>query len=189
VCFSTANSATFESLYSAFSRMHVQRTWDAIMNAPVELDDVALAELVWAASKSFLSGLSILVVVWALGFSHTPLSLWALAVVPLVGLCFSALGLAVTALAPSYDFFMYYFTLVITPMAMLCGVFFPMDQLPALLQNIALLLPLAHATLLVRPLLLGEVPTNVLLHVGVLLGYTAAAFYVAVVLYRRRLLQ
>ena len=189
VCFSTANSATFESLYSAFSRMHVQRTWDAIMNAPVELDDVVLAELVWAASKSFLSGLSILVVVWALGFSHTPLSLWVIPIVPVIGLCFAALGLAVTALASSYDFFMYYFTLVITPMAMLCGVFFPMDQMPELLQNIALLLPLSHATLLVRPLLLDEVPQNIVLHLAVLLSYAAVAFYVAVVLCRRRLLK
>ncbi|MGH8731412.1 MAG: hypothetical protein ACREVF_06835, partial [Burkholderiales bacterium] len=54
VCYSTMNTATFEALYSAFSRMHVQRTWDAIMNAPINLDDVVLAEAVWAASKSFL---------------------------------------------------------------------------------------------------------------------------------------
>jgi len=56
---------TFESMYSAFSRMHVQRTWDAIMNAPVDLDDVVLAELAWAASKSVL-GVAILAVVWLL---------------------------------------------------------------------------------------------------------------------------
>src|SRR5204863_4380173 len=43
----------------AFSRMHVQHTWDAIMNAPVDLDDVVLAELAWAASKSVLSGVAI----------------------------------------------------------------------------------------------------------------------------------
>ena len=99
------------------------------------------------------------------------------------------MGLIVTALSPSYDFFMYYFTLVITPMAMLCGVFFPMDQLPPLLQIIALALPLSHATLLVRPLLFGEVPGQILLHVSVLLAYAATAFYIAVVLYRRRLLK
>jgi lipooligosaccharide transport system permease protein len=189
VCFSTTNSATFESLYSAFSRMHVQRTWDAIMNAPVNLDDVVLAELVWAASKSFLSGLAILVVVWALGLSTSPLSLFVLAVVPLIGLCFGALGLAITALAPGYDFFMYYFTLVITPMAMLCGVFFPMDQLPAGFQTAAWLLPLSHATALTRPLLLGEVPAQIVVHVAVLLGYAAAGFYTAVVLFRDRLLR
>jgi lipooligosaccharide transport system permease protein len=189
VCFSTTNSATFESLYSAFSRMHVQRTWDAIMNAPVDLDDVVLAELLWAASKSFLSGLAILVVVWLLGLSTSPLSLFAIGVVPLVGLCFAAIGLAITAMAAGYDFFMYYFTLVITPMAMLCGVFFPIEQLPAAFQVIAWLLPLSHATALVRPLLLGEIPTHILGHVAVLLGYVAAAFYIAVVLFRRRLLK
>jgi lipooligosaccharide transport system permease protein len=189
VCFSTTNSATFESLYSAFSRMHVQRTWDAIMNAPVDLDDVVLAELLWAASKSFLSGLAILVVVWLLGLSTSPLSLFAIGVVPLVGLCFAAIGLAITAMAAGYDFFMYYFTLVITPMAMLCGVFFPIEQLPAAFQVIAWLLPLSHATALVRPLLQGEVPTHILGHVAVLLAYAAAAFYIAVVLFRRRLLK
>ena len=54
-------------MYSAFSRMHVQKTWDAIMNAPLDLDDVVLAELVWAASKSLLSGCAILLVAAALG--------------------------------------------------------------------------------------------------------------------------
>jgi hypothetical protein len=66
VCFSTMNAATFEALYSAFSRMQVQRTWDAILNAPISLDDLMLAELVWAASKSF-PGLAILAVIWADG--------------------------------------------------------------------------------------------------------------------------
>ena len=120
ICFSTMNTATFETLYSAFSRMHVQRTWDAIINAPVALDDVVLAELVWAASKSFLSGLAILIVVYALGIVTSPLALLTLAFVPVIGLAFGALGLAVTAVSPSYDFFSYYFTLVVTPMAMLC---------------------------------------------------------------------
>src|SRR5712691_6606434 len=80
VCSSTMNSATFEALYSAFSRMHVQRTWDAIMNAPINLDDVVFAEAVWAASKSFLSGCAILIIIWVLGLSHSPLTLW---IVPL----------------------------------------------------------------------------------------------------------
>jgi lipooligosaccharide transport system permease protein len=189
VCFSTMNSATFETLYSAFSRMHVQRSWDAILNAPVELDDVVLAELVWAASKSFLSGLAIMIVVWGLGLSSSWMSLWALAVIPLIGLCFGALGLAITALSPSYDFFMYYFTLFITPMAMLSGVFYPIEQLPSALQAFAQVLPLSHATSLVRPLLFGEVPAHVPTHVAVLLAYAAAGFYAASVLFRKRLLK
>ena len=59
LCYSTMNSASFEVLYSGFSRMHVQKTWDAILNTPMMLDDILLAELVWGASKSLLSGLAI----------------------------------------------------------------------------------------------------------------------------------
>jgi lipooligosaccharide transport system permease protein len=187
ICFSTMNTATFETLYSAFSRMHVQRTWDAITNAPIALDDVVLAELAWAASKSVLSGLAILVVVYALGIVTSPLAVATLAVVPLIGLCFGALGLAITALSPSYDFFSYYFTLVITPMAMLSGVFFPIDRLPQPLQIAAECLPLSHATELVRPLTFGALPDNALLHVAVLVLYAAVGFYAAIVLFRRRL--
>ena len=52
ICMSAMNAASFEALYSAFSRMHVQKTWDGIMNAPVSLDDVVLAEMLWAAYKA-----------------------------------------------------------------------------------------------------------------------------------------
>src|SRR3989339_57797 len=119
VCASTMNAASFEALYSAFSRMHVQRTWEAIMNAPVTLEDVMAGELLWAAAKATLSGAAILVVIAALGLVASPLALWALPVIFLTGLAFAALGLIITALAPSYDFFMYYFTLFITPMVLL----------------------------------------------------------------------
>ncbi|GAB4168128.1 MAG: ABC transporter permease [Rhodocyclaceae bacterium] len=188
VCFSTMNAATFEALYSAFSRMQVQRTWEAILNAPVELGDLVLAELVWAAAKSFLSGAAILAVIWGLGLSSSPLSLWVLPLIFLVGLTFGGLGLVVTALAPSYDFFMYYFTLFITPMTLLSGVFFPLEQLPAGFQALARVLPLAHAVELARPLLLGRVPEAIFVHLGVLAGYLIAAFPIALALARRRLL-
>jgi lipooligosaccharide transport system permease protein len=188
VCSSTMNAASFEALYSGFSRMHVQKTWEAIMNAPVSLDDVVAGEWLWAAAKATLSGSAILVVVAALGFVQSPLALWALPAIFLTGLCFAAMGLIVTALAPSYDFFMYYFTLLITPMMLLSGVFFPLEQLPAGLQSAALVLPLSHSVQLIRPLLSGALPEAALLHVAVLAGIAAIAFALALVLTRRRLL-
>ena len=186
---STMNAATFEALYSAFSRMHVQKTWEAILNTPLSLDDVLAGELVWAASKSLLSGLAILLVVAALGLTTSLLALWAIPVIFLTGIAFAALGLIVCALAPSYDFFMYYFTLFVTPMLLVSGVFFPADQLPAGLSLVASWLPLAHAVQLARPLLLGEVPDNALGHVAALLAIAAVAFAIATVLTRRRLLK
>ena len=169
--------------------MHVQKTWEAILNAPVALDDVLAGEWLWAASKATLSGLAILVVITVLGFVASPLALWTLPVIFLTGLTFAALGLIVTALAPSYDFFMYYFTLLMTPMVLLSGVFFPVEQLPAAFQTLAAALPLAHSVHLVRPLLLGELPPDAMLHLAVLLVIALLAYWVALVLTRKRLLK
>jgi lipooligosaccharide transport system permease protein len=176
VCYSTMNSATFEALYSGFSRMQVQRTWDAILNAPINLDDIMLAETLWAASKSFLSGVAILVIIWALGLSHSPLTLWIIPLTILIGLTFGSLGLVMTALAPNYDFFLYYFTLVITPMVLLCGVFFPVTQLPPFLQNVSMALPLTHAIEFARSLVNNRIPAHAFLHIGVLIAYAVAGF-------------
>jgi lipooligosaccharide transport system permease protein len=188
VCASTMNAASFEALYSAFSRMHVQKTWEAIMNAPVSLDDVMLAEVFWAAGKAALSGIAILLVAAALGLSSSVLALWAIPVIFLTGLAFAALGLIVTALAPSYDFFMYYFTLFITPMTFLSGVFFPLEQLSPGFRFAAQALPLTHAVALIRPLLFGQVPEAIAIHVAVLVTVAVAAFWLALGLTRRRLL-
>ena len=105
------------------------------------------------------------------------------------GLAFGSLRLIMTALSRSYDFFMYYFTLFITPMMMMCGVFFPADQLPQALQDVAVFLPLTHAVALVRPLMNDTVPTAWMAHAGVLLLYAAVGFYIALALTRKRLLE
>ena len=83
----------------------------------------------------------------------------------------------------------YYFTLFITPMLLVSGVFFPADQLPRVVHTIAAWLPLSHAVQLARPLLLGQIPENALLHVSALLAIALAAFYIATTLTRRRLLK
>ncbi len=189
VCQSAMFTASFEGMYSAFSRMHVQRTWEGIINAPIALDDVVLAEWIWCASKAVLSTIAILAVIMALGYGHTPLALWILPLGFLVGLVFGAFGLVMNALAPGYDFFTYFFTLVLTPMLLFSGVYFPVDQMPAWLASIAHVLPLKHAIDMARPLMMGRVPDGVPLHVAVLLAYAFVAYYVALALTRRRLLR
>ncbi|WP_186424927.1 ABC transporter permease [Cupriavidus metallidurans] len=182
-------SASFESMYSAFSRMHVQRTWEAIMHAPLTLGDVVLGEVLWAASKAVLSGVAIMLVAGLLGYAQFPSALGALPVIVLAGVTFASLAMIVTALAPSYDFFMFYQTLVMTPMLLLSGVFFPLEQLPEGAQAATQVLPLAHAVALIRPLMLGRPVENVALHVGVLAAYAAVALTVALVLLRKRMLR
>ena len=187
ICYSTMLAASFEALYSGFTRMHVQRTWEGILNAPVSLEDVVLAEWAWAASKSFLSGTAVLLVAAALGLTRSWTLVLILPLAFVIGLCFSGLGLVMTALARSYDFFTYWFTLALTPMMLLCGVFYPIGNMPGWVQAIARALPLYHAVALGRPLLLGRIPEAPLIHLGVLLAYGIAGFAVALVLFRRRL--
>jgi len=125
ICMSVMMAASFESLYSAFSRMHVQKTWESLLNTPLELDDIVLAEMLWAASKAMISGLAILLVLFALGIGLHPTTLLVPPLLLIIGVCFASIALIVNAIAKAYDFFTYYFTLVLTPMIFLSGVYYP----------------------------------------------------------------
>jgi lipooligosaccharide transport system permease protein len=186
ICMSAMNAATFEALYSAFSRMHVQKTWDGIMNAPVRLDDVVLAEMLWAAFKALFSVTAILLVMLALGISHSWKLLVAWPVLLGVGITFSCMALIFNALAKGYDFFTYYFTLFLTPMMFLSGIFFPREQLPGFVRVIADWLPLSVAVDLVRPMFLDRWPEEPVRLVLVLAGFAGVSFWIALALTRKR---
>lgn len=185
---STMNTSTFEGMYSVFTRMVPQRTYEAILATPVEVDDILAGEMLWCASKSLFSGVAILAVAGLLGAVHDWNALLTVPIMFLIGLCFAGPAIVMSAISPNYDFFNYYFTLFITPMFLVCGVFYPIDTLPAALQSFVQVLPLTHAVALVRPLIAGTPLTGVALHVFVLLLYAFAGFYLAVILVRRRLL-
>jgi len=186
LCSATMFTASFESMFSGFSRMHGQKTWDAILYAPLVIDDVVAGEIVWAASKAWLSGATILAVAAVFGLAASPIVVLTLPVAFLVGLAFAAVGLIMTVLAKNWDFFSFYMTLIMTPMTMVSGVFFPAEQLPRPVLAVAQALPLYHGVALVRPLVAGHWPTHVLVHVAVLLGYAAAGYAIAIMFARRR---
>ncbi|OIP20206.1 MAG: nodulation protein NodJ [Comamonadaceae bacterium CG_4_9_14_0_8_um_filter_60_18] len=186
ICMSAMNAASFEALYSAFSRMHVQKTWDGIMNAPVNLDNIVLAEMLWAAFKSLFTVTAILGVMLALGISHSPKLLVAWPVLLGVGITFSCVALIFNALAKGYDFFTYYFTLFLTPMMFLSGIFFPLEQLPEVVRVISNGLPLTNAVALVRPLFMDQWPGDWLRPLAVLAAYAVGGFWLALALTRKR---
>src|SRR5258706_3166368 len=186
LCSATMMTASFESMFSGFSRMHGQKTWDAILYAPIVIDDIVAAEVIWAASKAFLSGATILAVVAVFGLAASPIVILALPFAFLVGLAFASVGMIMTVLAKNWDFFSFYMTLVMTPMTMISGVFFPAEQLPRPVLAVAQALPLYHGVELVRPVIAGRLPEQPLLHALVLLGYAAAGYSLAIYFARRR---
>jgi len=188
ICYSAMNSATYEALYSAFSRLKMQRTWEGILHAPMTAADIVLGEWVWAGLKSTLSGAAMLLAMYLLGIVHGPAPLLVLPVVLLVGLAFAGLGLVMTAIARSYDFFIYYFTLIITPMMFVAGVFYPRNALPEPVQLFAAWLPLPHGVELARNLTLGLPVATPLLDVAVLAAYAVTGVSLAVFLINRRLM-
>ncbi|MEX0383650.1 ABC transporter permease [Spiribacter pallidus] len=189
VCSAAMTGATFEALYSAFTRLTQQQTWAAMLAAPMNVDDVVLGEIAWAATKALINASAIVLVAALLGLVAGPQALLVLPVILLAGFAFAGIAMIVTAISPSYDFFLYYFTLVMTPMLLLSGVFFPLESLPGAVQIGAQCLPLAHVVMLVRPLMTGGAIDAPVLHLAVIVGYIIATYWLSAALARRRLVR
>lgn len=179
VCASAMNAATFEALYSVYTRIASQKTWDGFLATPLDIYDILQGEVAWAATKGLINATAILIVAALLGLWSHWITLLSLPIVLLVGICFASMGLIVTAFAKGYDFFTFYQTLFIVPMMFFSNVFFPIDQMPSIIQYMAKALPLYHAIALVRPLMTGLIPNEILLHLGVLIAYTLVGFWLA----------
>ena len=183
----------FECTYGSFVRMHYQKTFDAIVATPVSLEDVIIGEIMWGASKSLINSTIVLVVIALMGWLLSPAiqftSLTVLLVPPitfLAGLMFSALAMIFTALVPNIDSFNYPFFLLITPMFLFGGTFFPISQLGAA-EPLAYVLPLTHTSLLIRNMSLGLSSPLDLMAFAYIIAMTAAATYLAVRLMKKRL--
>ena len=188
VASSAMTTASFEGMYSVFTRMVPQKTYEAILATPLDVDDIVAGEMLWCATKALFSGIAILVVASLLGVAQGWQALWVIPVVFLIGLCFAGPAIIMSALATTYDFFSYYFVLVVTPMFILCGVFYPVETLPEAVRGAVYLLPLTHAVHLTRGLVAGAELTQPLLHLAVLVGYALVSYVIAAILVRRKLM-
>ena len=185
---SAMTTASFEGMYSVFTRMVPQRTYEAIMATPTDIDDIMAGEMLWCATKSLISGVAILIVAAFLDVVQGWQVLWVIPTVFLIGLCFAGPAIVMSSFARNYDFFNYYFVLIITPMFIVSGVFYPVDTLPDTMQSLVQLLPLPHAVALTRPLVTRQELVQPLLHISVLSAYAIISYYIAVVLVRKKLL-
>jgi lipooligosaccharide transport system permease protein len=155
-------ASAFECTYGSFVRMVYQKTFDAMLATPCNLEDVIGGEILWGTTRALISSTVVLIVLTPFGLIH---SWWALAVpfiAALEGLMFSSLSMVVTSKVPTFDAFNYYVTLGITPMFFFSGVFFPLDRLPANIRGVAWLSPLTHAVQPIRALILGQVTPGII---------------------------
>jgi lipooligosaccharide transport system permease protein len=185
---SVMNSASFETTFSSYTRMSVQKTFDGILATPVSANEVIAGEILWGATKSVITGSCMLVVLAAFGLVEQLALAWiVLPVALLSGVLFASLGMLVTSFAKSYDFFAYYFTLILGPMFFFSGTFFPLAQLPDWAQSLSWLMPLTHCVRLMRGLLLGRMSHELWFDVLWLAFVGAVLFAAALWRMRRRL--
>jgi len=137
-------AAIYECTYGTFVRMTFQKTFDAILATPVNIDDLIAGELLWGATKSILYGTIIMLVISLFGLVRSPVAVFLIPVIFLSGIIFAEISLIFVAIVPGIDSFNYFYTLFMTPMFLFSGIFFPLDNLPPLVSSIAFFTPLYH---------------------------------------------
>ena len=186
-------AASFESTFNTYVKMKIERVYDAIVTTPVNVEDVVAAEYLWAGTRAALYGTGFLGVLAILGVVFDePLirSFWALLIPPmllLIGVMFSVTGTLFTSLIDRIDLYSYYFTLVVTPLFLFSGIFFPITDFPAPVPQIAWFTPLYHAVNVCRELATGP-SLGVLVDVAWMLVFTAALFMLPIYFMRKRLI-
>jgi len=190
IAISMMNSSFFECTYGSFVRMYYQKTFDAIIATPVNIEEVIAGELVWGATRSLISSSIVLGVVAAFGLVSSPLFILIPVVAFFAGLMFAAIAMCFTAIAPNIDFFNYPAFLLITPMFLLSGTFFPLADLPGFIQIIAkAFLPLTHAVNLARGLILGNLESSLLISLVWIAAATPFFFILSINLMKRKLIK
>ena len=154
-------AAAYECTYGTYVRMFYQKTFDAILATPVNVDDLIAGELMWGASKSMLYGTIIMVVISAFGLVNSPLILAVIPVLFFSGLIFAEISMIFVAIVPGIDSFNYFYTLFMTPMFLFSGIFFPIDTLPPLASKIAFFTPLYHLVNICRSAAIGGLQDNI----------------------------
>jgi lipooligosaccharide transport system permease protein len=148
-------AAVYECTYGTYIRMTFQKTFDAILATPVNLDDLVAGELIWGATKSVIFGITITIVIALFGLVDSPLIVLAIPPIFICGLIFAELSIMFAAIVPGIDSFSYFYTLFMTPLFLFSGIFFPLESLPRVVSSIAIFTPLYHLVNVCRTLSAG----------------------------------
>ncbi len=181
-------SSAFSGMFATFVKRKFQRTYDAVLAAPVDTEEVVTAEALWLAAKAGVYGVVPMLVAMIFGLDPTPGMLVVPFIAFLTGLGFALFGIWVSAVVPAIDSFNYVTSAVLTPLFLVAGTFFPVDALPTWAATAAQLNPLYHCVELVRHAVFGFQPLADLGHVGALAVFAAAMWLLAVRRMRARLI-
>lgn len=173
-------SSAFPGMFNTFVRWQFQRTYDAMLAAPVDVEELITAEVLWISVRAGVYGMAPLLVGFAFGLQPEP----GMLLVPLIGFVtgfgFASFGVTVAAIAKTIDNFNYITSAVLTPLFLVAGTFFPISNLPEWARIAAQLNPLYHCVQLVRDASIGSLGVADLGHAAVLIGFALVMWRLAI---------
>jgi lipooligosaccharide transport system permease protein len=181
-------SSAFPGMFNTFVRWQFQRTYDAMLATPLDVEELITAEVLWISIRAGVYGMAPLLVGIPFGLSPS----WGMLLVPFIGLLtgfgFACFGVLIAAIAKTIDNFNYVTSAVLTPMFLVAGTFFPITTLPPVLRTIAEFNPLYHCVQLVRDAVFEVLGPADLGHVAVLIAFALLMWRLAIRQLERRLI-
>ena len=183
------NGAVFETIFNVFFKLNYAKTYEGVLATPMGISEIAIGELLWALMRSTLYAVAMFVLMAALGLIASPLGILMIPAALLVAGAFAAAGLAGTSFLRTVNDFDIPLGLIVMPMFLFSGTFFPVDILPDLLVTIITFTPLYHGIELIRGLSTGIVGVELLVSVSYLLGFFALSLWIAMRRMERKLIK
>jgi lipooligosaccharide transport system permease protein len=182
---SCLNGAVTDGCFNIWFKLHFMKTYDGILATPMRVPDLAFGEMLWAVTRgSIYAGCFLLVLLLIGGITGrpvllSPLAIFAFPAAVLAATSFSALFVCITTFVRKIEDFDTVVGLVVMPMFLFSGTFFPVARVPLIPRLVIELLPLYHGTAMLRQLTTGAVDGTLALHVGYLVILGVTAFVVA----------
>jgi lipooligosaccharide transport system permease protein len=185
---STLNSAIFDGFFGPFFKLNWMKTYEGMMTTPVNISDIAVGEVLWSLLRGLIYSAGFLVVIVLLGLVHSAWALLALPAVVLSGAALAAGAMVLTGLTKEISSLEKVMTLVVFPLFLFSGTFFPVSLYPVFLRPLVQMTPLYHSASLLRSLTTGQIDIGILVHIGYLTAMLIICGAVAIHLIRRRLI-
>jgi lipooligosaccharide transport system permease protein len=181
-------SSAFPAMFGTFVKYQFQRTYDAILAAPVDTEELVTAEAIWIATRAGVYGCVPMIVAMFFGLDPS----WGMLAVPFIGWIagfgWANFGISVAGFSKSFENFNYVVSAVLTPLFLLAGSFFPLDEFPDWARALAQLNPLHHLVVLVRnAVIYGWDGWTDVTRLGVLVGFGLAMWRIAIIAMTRKL--
>ena len=181
-------SAAFTSMYGTFIKYSFQHTYDAILAAPVDTEELVTGEALWIAARTGVYGCVPMLVGIVFGLNPS----WGMLLVPLIaalaGYGWACFGIFIAAKSNKIESFSYWQSGLLTPMFLVAGTFFPLSQLPEWAQVLGNINPLFHCVQLVRDSVFGNLGWADLGHLAFLIGFALLMWRLAIRYLERRLI-